>query len=119
MPSNRIDAVRPGHPGLGNKPSMAATFRFLAPCLLLAGCISDSELLAENSAIALQSVHQRALDDLGCAAVRETLLAEQEDAGQPLGELYSEYHIQAQGCGREMVYVLLCRDRKLCSFKEP
>lgn len=119
MRFNSVDAAMPGCPGPGNKPSMVAALRFLAPCLLLTGCISDSELLAENSAIARQRVHQRALNDLGCAVVRETLLAEQEDAGQPLGELYSEYHIKAQGCGREMVYVLLCRDQKLCSFKEP
>jgi hypothetical protein len=100
---------------LGNLLSL--TFlRRLAPCLLLAGCVSDNELLAENSTLAMQMVRQRASSDLGCTKIRQTIRSEQEEPGQPLGELDSEYHIRAEGCGKAANYVVLCGDPKLCYF---
>jgi hypothetical protein len=101
-----------------NRQPLAAALRCLAPCLLLAGCISDRELLAENSTLAMRMVQQRASSELGCATIRQTIKNEQEEPGQPLGELDSEYHIRAEGCGKEAAYVVLCGDEKLCYFSD-
>jgi hypothetical protein len=112
----------PTSPRLTNSPTHSPrrwSAGLLTPALLLAGCISDGELLAENLGVARQEVRQRAMRDLGCAEIQETLLKEEEEPGQPLGELYSQYRIQARGCGKEVTYELLCRDQKLCSFKKP
>ena len=103
----------------GNPVFRRLRYGGLAQALLLAGCISDGELVAENTGIARHVVHQRAVRDFACPTVRETVLQGQVTAGQPLGSLYSEYRIQAQGCGQEMVYVVLCCNQKLCSFRKP
>lgn len=103
----------------GHNPlPLAAALRRLAPCLLLAGCISDRELLAENSTLATRMVQERASRELDCATLRQTIKSEQEEPGQPLGELDSEYHIRVEGCGQEAVYVVLCGDEKLCYFSD-
>lgn len=82
----------------------------------LSGCISDSTLLQENSAIALRSARIQARSDLDCEAATVTMMSEQEVPGAPWGFLYSDYRIQAAGCGRSAIYRAECRDRQLCDM---
>ncbi len=81
---------------------------------LLVGCVSDTMLLQENSAVALRSVRFKARNDLQCPQVKALVLSEQEVPGAPWGYLYSDYRIQAEGCGQRAVYEAECRDEQLC-----
>ena len=83
---------------------------------LLAGCVTDNKLLADNSKIAQKTAEKRAMEELGCPQVKTLLVAEKEVPGTPLGELYSQYNFQASGCGKQASYDLECRDQKVCSF---
>ena len=88
-----------------------------ASCMLLAGCVSDRELLGESARSAREFVREHAARDLGCPTVETSVTADREEAGQPLGDLLSEYQVAARGCGRTRVYDVVC-DRNLCSLKE-
>lgn len=81
---------------------------------MLAGCISDTALLRENAAVALRSTRFQARSNLGCDTVAVKILSEQEVPGAPWGFLYSDYRIQAIGCGRSAIYWAECRDQQLC-----
>ncbi len=88
---------------------MALTFGALAT-----GCVSDTTLLQENSAVALRSARFQARTDLQCPQVEETVESEQLAPGAPWGYLYSDYVIRASGCGRTAVYRVTCRNEQLC-----
>ena len=119
MRFNSPAIARPARSKSGKLRPVTIALWCLVPCLLLTGCVSDRELLAENSTLATRLVQQRARSEQGCATIRQTIRSEQEEPGQPLGELESEYHIRAEGCGKEAAYVVLCSDWQLCSFREP
>ncbi|WP_228719768.1 hypothetical protein [Methylococcus geothermalis] len=85
---------------------------------LLAGCVTDAELLAENARIALQTAETRAARELNCPQAKAEIVTKKEVPGQPLGELYSEYGIRVNGCGRAVSYDIECRDEKICSIRE-
>ena len=93
------------------------SLRLLAAALgvLSAGCISDTTLLEENSAVALRSARFQARTDLQCPQVEETVESEQVVPGAPWGYFYSDYRIRAEGCGRSAVYTVKCRDERLCT----
>jgi hypothetical protein len=88
-----------------------------ASLLLLAGCVSDQELLRDSSRSAQEFVREHASREFGCPAVETDVTAGMEEAGQPLGDLLSEYQVTARGCKRTRVYDVVC-DGSLCSLKE-
>ena len=83
---------------------------------LLAGCVSDTQLLAQNSQIAQQTAEKKAKDELGCTQVKSSILNKKQVPSTPLGFLYSQYQIQVNGCGKQASYTVECRDEKLCYF---
>lgn len=85
--------------------------------LLLGGCVSDQQLLREDLPSALAFVREHAARDLGCPDVEADVTDDREEAGQPLGDLLSEYRVTARGCGKMRAYDVVC-DGKLCSLKE-
>lgn len=89
----------------------------VAVCLLTSGCLSDTTLLQENSAMALRSVRFQARQDLRCPAADVEVLSEGEVPGAPWGYMYSDYRIAAEGCGSRAVYRAKCRDERLCDVK--
>jgi hypothetical protein len=93
-------------------------FRLLPFLLALSACLTDAELLAENSRIALQTAEKRAARDLSCSEAKAVIVSEQEVPGQPLGELYSDYGIRVDGCGRAVSYDVECRDERICFIRE-
>ncbi|WP_367027283.1 hypothetical protein ABZN20_07820 [Methylococcus sp. ANG] len=99
-------------------PERGAVIRLLPLLAMLAGCLSDAELLAENSRIALRTAEARAAGKLNCPRVKAGILTKEEVPGQPLGELYSEYGIRVDGCGRTVFYDVECRDGKICAVRE-
>ena len=86
-------------------------------CLLLAGCVSDQQLLREDQPSALAFVREHAARDLGCPDVEADVTDDREEAGQPMGDLLSEYRVTAKGCGKIRTYDVVCGG-KLCSLKE-
>ena len=85
--------------------------------MAVAGCVSDTTLLAENSSVALRSARFQARQDMNCPTVTVTLLSDEEVPGAPWGYLYSDYHVRAIGCGASAVYKVECRDETLCDVK--
>ncbi len=83
---------------------------------LLAGCVTDTQLLAQNSQIAQQTAEKKAKDELGCAQLKSSILNMKQVPSTPLGFLYSQYQIQVSGCGKQASYIVECRDEKLCYF---
>jgi hypothetical protein len=98
--------------------SGAAIIRLLPVISVLSGCMTDAELLAENSRIALQTAETRAAKELNCPGVKAGIVTKKEVPGQPLGELYSEYGIRVNGCGRAVFYDIECRDEMICVVRE-
>lgn len=98
--------------------SGGAILRLLPVVSLLSGCVTDAELLAENSRIALQTAETRAARELNCPQAKAEIVTKKEVPGQPLGELYSEYGIRVNGCGRAVFYDIECRDQKICAVRE-
>lgn len=86
---------------------------------LLTSCVSDAELLSENTAIALRTANELARADLLCERTSASIVTEAEEPGPPLGELYSAYQIRAVGCGKQVVYRIECRDEKICAVLAP
>lgn len=86
-------------------------------CMLLQGCVSDSMLIEENLSVALRSARFKARTDLKCPQVDVSVESEQVVPGAPWGYLYSDYTIQAEGCGRIVGYDVKCRDEQLCRVK--
>ncbi|MGI2325527.1 MULTISPECIES: hypothetical protein [unclassified Methylococcus] len=108
------------HPfgGFASAPDRIAVSGLLPFFALLSGCLSDAELLAENSRIALQTAEMRGAGELDCPRVKAAIVTEKEVPGQPLGELYSEYGVRVDGCGRTVFYDIECRDEKICAVRE-
>ena len=108
-------------PNSAPRPTRWQSFRALTTlsvvwASLLAGCVTDTQLLAQNSQIAQQTAENKAKDELGCAQLKTLILSKKQVPSTPLGFLYSQYQIQVSGCGKQASYVVECRDEKLCYF---
>jgi hypothetical protein len=86
---------------------------------LLTGCVSDAELLSENTAIALRTANEQARAELRCERTNAAIVTAAEEPGPPLGELYSAYRVRVEGCGKQVVYRVECRDEKICTVLAP
>jgi hypothetical protein len=92
--------------------------------LLLGGCVTDAEFLQQNSASALRTAEARGKFELNCEAVRTTVLSQKvvqgiqgygwRGAGVGGGP-WTEYTVGVRGCGREVVYMAVCRDENNCN----
>jgi hypothetical protein len=97
----------------------AGLFAITILAWLQTGCVSDAELLSENTAIALRVADARARADLRCERTNASIVTEAEEPGPPLGELYSAYRVRVEGCGKQIVYRIECRDEKVCAIVSP
>lgn len=102
---------------------MSAIHRILALALLSfctgPGCVTDAQLLSDNSPAALQTAKKRAESDLHCPAATGSIQSQQIAQGAPLGYLWTDYNVDVKGCGRKGVYGITCFDELLCSAREP
>jgi hypothetical protein len=92
---------------------------FFMPLMLLSGCIMDSDLSrADYTDLAQEMTRQRAAIDLKCREavadrpIRSDRMDDWEDG------LYSEYFAWADGCGRQVRYLLVCRTGSACEFAD-
>lgn len=99
-----------------------------AVVMLLAGCVTDAEFLAQNSPAALRAVESRGKFELNCPEVQSTVLSQKVVEGIQGGYggfrgagtgawagPWTEYTIGVRGCGREAVYMAVCRDENNCN----
>ncbi len=104
----------------------------IAPILLLmSGCVTDAQFLAQNSTSALRIAENRGKFELNCPQVSTTVISQKViQAVQTGGEYYgiysgrvggawagpwTEYTVGVRGCGREVVYMAVCRDPDSCN----
>jgi hypothetical protein len=91
---------------------MAQTRLFFAGAsslLVLAGCQSQSQILASEQEVATQTAVRRGQFELGCPEATGSVLS--SNMLQPVlwgGEERAEYTIGVSGCGKRSVYVVVC-----------
>ncbi len=122
--SNKID------PFEGVKRSILFTRRHLQRAvlsLLIGGCATDAQFLAENSASALHVAETRGKFELNCPQVTTSVLSQkviQAVQTSPYGFRgyggawagpWTEYTVGVRGCGREAVYMAVCKDPENCN----
>ncbi len=94
--------------------------------LLLGGCVTDAEFLAQNSSAALRTAEARGKFELDCPDVRSTVISQKVIQGMHAGGYgwrnagawvgpWTEYTIGVRGCGRQAVYMAVCRDENACN----
>lgn len=103
------------------------TIAFAAAALtgLLGGCVTNAEFLAQNTAPALRAAQARGGFELNCADAQTTILSQKiiqgiqggygwRNAGAWAGP-WTEYTIGVRGCGKQAVYMVVCRDQESCN----
>jgi hypothetical protein len=102
----------------------AAAFAGIILSGLLTGCVTDAQFLQQNSSAALQAVRARGQFELNCQDVQTTVLSQKVVEGIPgygfrgrgfEAGPWTEYTVGARGCGREAVYMAVCRDPDNCN----
>ncbi|MGH8550163.1 MAG: hypothetical protein ACRERU_16480 [Methylococcales bacterium] len=104
--------------------------QFTAHALLLSvlvgGCVTDTQFLAENSSSALRTAESRGKFELNCPQATASVLSQKviqgvqtgaygwRDAGAWAGP-WTEYTVGVRGCGRQAVYMAVCRNPDSCN----
>jgi len=89
-----------------------STTRLLLPLitlLLVAGCQSQSQMLASDENVAIQTAERRGQFELDCPTATGSVLS--SNMLQPVlwgGEERAEYSVGVTGCGKRAVYVVIC-----------
>lgn len=83
--------------------------------LLMSGCATEADFLAQNSPAALRTAESRARFELNCPEVTSSILSQKVVEGLRLGYEWTEYTIGVRGCGKQAVYVTACRDQDNCN----
>jgi len=95
-----------------------------AVSLLLGGCVTDAQFLAQNSSAALRTAESRGKFELNCPQVTSSVLSQKVIQGIQGGYgryggawagPWTEYTVGVRGCGREAVYMAVCRDPDSCN----
>lgn len=111
------------------RPCLQFTILSLLCSVLLGGCATDSEFLAENLSSALRTAESRGKFELNCPGATTTLLSQKVIQSVQTGGQYgwrtagagawagpwTEYTVGVRGCGREAVYMAVCRDPDSCN----
>jgi hypothetical protein len=76
---------------------------------LLAGCQSRGELLASEEGVASQMAVHRGQSELGCQEATGMVLSSNILQAVPWGgQAQAEYTIDVSGCGKHLLYVVIC-----------
>jgi len=92
--------------------------------VVLSACATEAQFLAQNSPAAIQTAESRAKFELDCPQVQTTILSQKvvesiqgyawRGARMHAGP-WTEYTIGVRGCGRQAVYLAVCRDPANCN----
>jgi hypothetical protein len=81
----------------------------IASVLFTLGCASQTQILAQEQDIAIQTAERRGQFELACPGAKGTVLS--SNMLQPVlwrGEERAEYTIGIEGCGKRATYVVVC-----------
>lgn len=87
---------------------------------IFAGCQTNSEFLVTNESAALRAAESRGRFELDCEQATGQVLSEKV-IQPPMGPFggggidRAEYTIGVRGCGRQVVYITICRDQENCN----
>lgn len=83
----------------------------------LSACVTDAEFLAQNSPAAIQAAESRGKFELNCPDVTSSILSQKIDEAVTVraGYSWAEYTIGIRGCGKQAVYITICRDQDNCN----
>lgn len=84
------------------------------------GCQTNAQFLTDNEAAAMRAAESRGRFELNCEDAKGTVLSEKviEPPVGPFGGGgidRAEYTIGVRGCGKQIVYVTICRDSENCN----
>lgn len=90
---------------------------FILPLLSLplSACVTDAEFLAQNSSAALNAAESRGKFELNCPQVTSSILSQKIDEAVRAGYAWAEYTVGIRGCGKQAVYITVCRDQDNCN----
>jgi hypothetical protein len=123
--ANRIEKYLRIQPSTKSaRRSVRFTIYILVFALLVTGCVTDAQFLAQNSSAALRTAESRGKFELNCPEVTTAVLSQKVVEGVQGGYgrfagawagPWTEYTVGVRGCGREAVYVTVCRDPDSCN----
>lgn len=95
----------------------------LALSLLLGGCATEAEFLAENKPAAVNTALSRGRFELNCSQASAEVLSQKVTYINGLGVgraggggyEWTEYTIGVRGCDKQAVYMIACRDQDNCN----
>lgn len=98
----------------------ARALLFASGLALLCGCQSNADFLTTNQQAALSAAESRGRFELNCEQVTTAVLSEKVIT-PPMGPFggggidRAEYTIGVRGCGKQVVYITICRDQENCN----
>lgn len=91
--------------------------------LIISGCATEAEFLAQNSPAAVAGALGRGRSELSCPNATAKLLSQNltyvHEAGIGLrgdGTEFTEHTIGVEGCGKQAVYEALCEGKDACKI---
>ncbi|MGR8932983.1 MAG: hypothetical protein ACU837_01170 [Gammaproteobacteria bacterium] len=91
--------------------------------LIIGGCATEAEFLAQNAPAAMDTALARGRFELNCPAATGTVLSQKVTYINGFGVgvrggggyEWTEYTIGVKGCGKQTVYETMCRDESNCN----
>lgn len=90
--------------------------------LMISGCVTNAEFLAQNSSSAMNTALTRGRFELNCSEATGTVLSQKvtyiNGLGVGVGSAgyeWAEYTIGVKGCDKQAVYMVACRDQDNCN----
>jgi len=92
----------------------------VACCMAMTGCKTDpnkTEMkVKELEPKATAAAQERGRLDLNCEQVTSTVLSHDASATQTMYSLFRpEYRVATQGCGKRIVFTVVCSDEGICN----
>lgn len=103
--------------------SIRTSLAMLALPLIISGCATEAQFLAQNAPSALNTALARGRFELNCPQATGTVLSQKVTYINGLGMgmyggggyEWTEYTIGVRGCGKQAVYETMCRDQDNCN----
>jgi hypothetical protein len=106
----------------GKNQPMHVTLAVLALPLILSGCATEAEFLAQNAPSALNTALTRGRFELNCPQATGAVLSQKVTYINGMGigmggggYEWTEYTVGVKGCGKQAVYETMCRDQDNCN----
>jgi hypothetical protein len=118
---NSVNSRMQVQPGIGR--ALRFGLAALVLPLIIGGCATEAQFLAQNAPSALNTALARGRFELNCPQASGTVLSQKVTyingigmgMGGGGGYEWTEYTIGVRGCGKSAVYETMCRDQDNCN----